>query len=454
MPALFGTDGVRGIPGTPPLTADMVRRLAYSAARAFLERSPRRNGCAPEVLVGRDTRDSGPALEACLAQGFARAGCRVTGLGVVPTPAVSYLAPRRGALAGVVVSASHNPPEFNGIKFFTGDGFKASPELEEEIERRMESCLGLFPSRPAAVRLLDGSREADDYLDFLRSTVPATRDFSGLRIVLDAGHGAAHRVAPALLRGLGAEVFCLGCAPDGSNINSGCGALDTGAMRREVLRRRAHCGISLDGDADRALVADEKGRLLDGDALIAMSALYLRGRGLLRRDGVVVTVMSNLGMIRFLEGRGIAVVQVPVGDRNVTQAIEKGGYRLGGENSGHIVYRSFSPTGDGVLTGLQTLAAMLDSGRPMSHFRSLYRSYPQVLRNVRVERRVPLEKLPGLQRRLREADRRLAGSGRVFVRYSGTEPLVRILVEGPDDGLVRSISDRLARAFHEEVHAK
>ncbi|MFH2204701.1 MAG: phosphoglucosamine mutase [Elusimicrobiota bacterium] len=453
MSPLFGTDGVRGIPGRPPLTPAEVRRLGRAAGEVFLRARRRVNGTPPYVLMGRDTRDSGPALGRALAQGFAAAGCVTRDLGVIPTPGVSYLAARRGALCGVVISASHNPPEFNGIKFFSGDGFK----LPVQLERRIESAFRAGPALRAKPLGRMFSRDADgmsDYLDFLRSTFPPTLGLAGRRIVVDASNGAAAAIAPGLLRGLGAEVFAIGCAPDGANINKGCGALATERMRRAVVRRKADAGVALDGDADRAVFADEKGRLLDGDALIALAALTLERQGLLRGGKVALTVMSNLGLINFLASRGIGTVQVPVGDRNVTDAIMAEGLSLGGENSGHIVYRRLAPTGDGLLTALQTLAAWLESGRRISAVRTLYRVYPQILKNIRIDRRVPLAGLNHFQRALRACEKKLGSGGRVFVRYSGTEPLLRILVEGRAPGMIKEIADELSRVFLEEVEAK
>ncbi|MBI3299849.1 MAG: phosphoglucosamine mutase [Elusimicrobia bacterium] len=445
MTKLFGTDGVRGIPGTEPLTPATVRRLARLCAKGFLARRPTRD---PFCLLGRDTRGSGPALARALADGFAAAGVRTVELGVVPTPVVSYLTPRRGALCGVVVSASHNPPEFNGIKFFTECGRKVSPELEAEVERGLPRSADPGARRARLER--DGSA-AEQYLDFLVSTLPAHEDLSGLRVVFDGSNGAASDLGPRLLRRLGCEVTTLGCRPDGTNINRGCGALETGLLSRTVAARKADCGIAVDGDADRCVLADETGRLLDGDALIALSALHLRDLGLLRGDTVVLTVMSNLGLVDFLRREGIASVQVPVGDRNVTEALDQGDFVLGGENSGHVVFRRLAPTGDGLLTALQTLAAWRARGGLLSGARRLYRTFPQVLLNVRVSRRVPLEKLPTFQSELKRAERSLKDSGRVFVRYSGTEPLLRILVEAEDRGMTKELSGRLAAAFKREA---
>ncbi|TBR24395.1 phosphoglucosamine mutase [bacterium] len=445
MSTLFGTDGVRGIPGQAPLTPAGVRRLAQLAAEAFLGRTPRE---APCVLLGRDTRGSGPALARSLADGFKAAGVRTVDLGVVPTPAVSYLTPRRGALCGVVVSASHNPPEFNGIKFFGPDGRKSSPDVEGEVERRFAAAADPGARGARADRDPSG---AGEYLDFLRSTVPPHETLEGLRVVFDGSNGAAAAFGAPLLRALGATVFELGVRPDGRNINVGCGALETEPMRREVVRRKAHCGVAVDGDADRCVLSDERGRLLDGDALIALSALHLKEEGLLHGDKVVLTVMSNLGLVEFLRREGIGSVQVPVGDKHVTEALERGDLMLGGENSGHVVFRRFAPTGDGLLTALQTLAAWRARGGPLSRVRSLYKVFPQQLTNVRVSRRVPLEDLPGFQSELARAERLLRDSGRVFVRYSGTEPLLRILVEAEDGGLTKALSGKLAEAFKREA---
>lgn len=453
MEKLFGTDGVRGIPGKPPLTASIIREMACLAAKLLLRRGGGRlNGSAPLILMGRDTRGSGPEICRALVAGFRAAGCRAVDLGVIPTPALSYLTPALGAAGGVAVSASHNPAEFNGIKFFTRDGYKMDPALEDQIERDLARPARLksdVPRGPGGVE--DGSRYIENYLEFLRSTFPATLDLTGLRLVVDCAHGAAYRIAPKLFEGLGAEVIALGCRPNGRNINEDCGALSPASMQRCVARQRAHCGVCFDGDADRALFCDEKGVLLDGDALICLSALRLRRLGLLRSDKVVLTVMSNYGLLRFLERQGVSVVCVPVGDRNVTQAIEKDSLSLGGESSGHIIFRRYAVTGDGMLTALQTLAALRESGRPLSAHRRSFRAVPQLLRNLPVERKVPLESLPRLKSLIGRYERRLKGEGRVFVRYSGTEPLLRIMIEGPSQSLIRSMAEGVAEAYLEET---
>jgi len=457
---LFGTDGVRGIPGCEPLTPDTIRRIAYHGARALLKGS-RLNGTAPRVALGRDTRASGPAIARDLARGFSAAGARTLDLGVIPTPGVSYLVPRVGAFAGVVVSASHNPAEYNGIKFFDGAGFKMSPELEAEVERNVLAPKRVGPalSARAGAGMIDGADRVPQYSDFLRSAFPATLDLAGVRLVVDCANGAAAAFAPRLLASFGAEVFAIGVKPNGRNINAGCGALAVESMGREVRRRRAHAGVAFDGDADRALVCDEAGRLLDGDAVIGAAAVRLLSRGALKGGKVALTVMSNYGLIRFLNERGVSVVTTPVGDKHVTDAIEREGLSLGGENSGHVVFRDFAPTGDGILTALQTLAAWRESGRPMSALRRLYAPTPQTLLALNVRFKPALDGLKRTAGEIGRASKVLAGRGRVFVRYSGTEPVLRVLVEGPDRAENARLAQSVAKTYfsetgqHEEAHS-
>ncbi|MDD5301810.1 MAG: phosphoglucosamine mutase [Elusimicrobia bacterium] len=447
---LFGTDGVRGIPGQGPLKPEAVRALAYHAARVLLERQGVKiNGHAPLIAVGRDTRGSGPSLLRSMISGFSAAGVRVLDLGVIPTPAVSYLAPRLGCFAGAVISASHNPAEYNGIKFFDGAGFKMSPVLELEVERRIARPAPPAISRPPFAAADRGAI----YMDFLKSAFPATLDLDGVRVVVDCANGAASAFAPKLLSELGATVFAIGVKPNGRNINAGCGATATEAMRREVKRRRAHAGLALDGDADRALICDERGKLLDGDSLIAAAAARLLRRGGLKGGKVAVTVMSNFGLLNYLRGLGVDAVTTPVGDRYVTEAIEKEGLSLGGENSGHVVFRDFAPTGDGMLTGLQTFAAWRESGKPMSALGRLYKSTPQTLKALHVKSKPPLAMMHRTAAAIAEAAKRLEGRGRVFVRYSGTEPVLRILVEGPSAAENHKIADSIARIYLTETGA-
>lgn len=455
MGKLFGTDGVRGIPGKHPLTRDLIKAIAFVAAGKLRARGyASGNGSVPRILLGRDTRSSGPALGRYLVEGFRLAGCKTVDLGVIPTPALSYLAPRVHALCGVMISASHNPAEFNGIKFFTGDGYKMSSEIENEVEAAVFSG-PRFPSPSPGFGSSIGAREGSSmtarYVDFLKSTFPATLDLSGFKVVVDCGNGSASKIAPALIESLGARVFPLACSPNGRNINARSGALYPEAMQKAVVKHGAQCGVSFDGDADRAIFSDERGCLLDGDALICLSALRLKSLGLLRQDKVVLTVMSNFGLRQFLEKQDISVVSVPVGDRHVTDAIEKEGLSIGGEASGHIVYRSFAATGDGMLTALQTLAALAESALPLSSHRKAYRATPQIIKNLKVLEKTPLEKLPRLTRLIKTCEKRLKDSGRIFIRYSGTEPLLRIMVEGPDAGLVRRMAGDLSKVYLEET---
>ncbi len=446
---LFGTDGVRGIPGKAPLVPETVRGIGFLAARLML-RQPglHLNGGGPSILLARDTRGSGAALGRLLSEGFAAAGCKTIDLGVIPTGAISYLVPKRRAVCGVVVSASHNPAEFNGIKFFTAQGLKMDPAAEEAIERGLENLRMPSDQKP---RLEDGRASRADYLDFLRSTFPPHLDLAGLKLVVDCANGASSAFAPELFKELGAEVVAIHSRPSGRNINEDCGAMHPEALLKEVVRRKAFAGVCFDGDADRALLCDEKGVLLDGDALICLSAARLHRLGLLRRDKVVLTVMSNFGIVAGLKEQGIEVVSVSVGDRNVTEAIEKEHLSLGGENSGHIIFRDYLATGDGLLTAVQTLAAVRESGKPMSWHRRHLRVVPQVLHNMRVERRVPLEGLKHLQGAVSRFTRELKGRGRLFLRYSGTEPLLRIMIEGPSRTRIQAMAHELAKIFLHET---
>ena len=450
MGQYFGTDGVRGIPGEGPLKPEAVRALAYHGAKVLLERQGIKvNGHAPMIAIGRDTRGSGPALLRSLLSGFSAAGVRVADLGVIPTPGVSYLAPRLGCFGGVVISASHNPAEYNGIKFFDANGFKMPPALEDEVEKRLTKPAPPSISKPPFA----AADRAAIYLDFLKSAFPSALDLDGVKLVLDCANGAAAAFAPKLFRGLGAEVFAIGVKPNGRNINDGCGALATDAMAKEVRRRKAHAGLALDGDADRALICDEKGRLLDGDAIIGAAAARLLRRGALKGGKVALTIMSNYGLLRWLHDEGVDVVTTPVGDRHVTDAIEKEGLSLGGENSGHVVFRDFAPTGDGMLTGLQTLAAWRESGKPMSALGRLYKPTPQTLKAVHVKAKPPIDLMRDTSASIAAAGKKLAGRGRVFVRYSGTEPVLRVLVEGPSVAENRRLADEIAMTYLKETGA-
>ncbi|HXF73507.1 MAG TPA: phosphoglucosamine mutase [Actinomycetota bacterium] len=439
MARLFGTDGVRGVAGTE-LTADLAFALGWAAAEVL------GGGGPPTFVVGRDTRASGAWLEEALVRGILAAGGSAILAGVVPTPAVSFLVPSLGATAGAVVSASHNPPEYNGIKFLGGTGGKLPDELEERIE---ELVLAGSPERAGGggeVRPLGDALER--YLDHLVRA--AERRLDGLRVVLDAANGAAHRLGPEVLRRLGADVVPIFDRPDGSNINVGCGALHPEVVARAVVAHGADAGVSFDGDADRALFADAAGNVIDGDQVLAACALALREQGRLPGDRVVATVMSNLGFRRAMEEAGIEVVETPVGDRHVREAMDRTGAALGGEQSGHIIFAEHAVTGDGLLTAVRFLSLAVRRGLKVGELGAVMHRYPQVLENVPARDPGALERSGGVRDAIRAAERALGASGRVLVRASGTEPLVRVMVEAASEDVAR----RHARAIAEVVRAE
>lgn len=451
-PRLFGTDGIRGIPGEFPLDRDSVVRLVAATAAVLLRSRPRAaNGGPPRALIVRDGRGTGSALAAAVARGLARAGIRAVDLGILPTPSLSRLVPRLGGVLGVSISASHNPARYNGLKFFAADGFKMSQEAETRAEKEF-----FLPARQAAPareapRLERSESGLRLYRDFLRSSFPAHLDLRGLRLVVDCANGASSTLAPDLLRSLGAEVAAFSAHPDGTNINLGCGSVHPERMARAAKSARAFAGLSFDGDADRVLIADETGKLWDGDFLIAFAARELLERRLLRRDKVVVTTMSNYALLRHLEALGITTVQVPVGDRNVSDALERENLSLGGESSGHLVFWDWAKTGDGMLTALQTLAFARARGRPLSSLRPAYVPVPQVILNVPAPRKPPLDALRRFQTALKRHEAALKGTGRIVARYSGTEPLLRLMVEGPGARRVRTIARALGAVYLNET---
>ncbi len=440
MGKLFGTDGIRGITWDYPFTPDFIRKIGY-AASLVLPKYKKRGSGKPVVLMGMDSRASGRLIKKYLVEGLGASKFKVVDLGIIPTPAVSYLVKRENADFGIVISASHNPPEFNGIKFFSCEGLKLSEEIEAKIEGLLlgKKPLSFGPSHPG-LHKKDFTR---DYEAFLKGTLPPGFSLKGVKILLDCANGAAYKIAPRIFRDLGAKVKVIGDKPNGNNINVGCGALHTEKMARAAAAWGAFCGISFDGDADRCMFADEKGAQLDGDDIISLAAPYLKAKGRLTNNGVSLTFMSNYGLIKYLEGQGISVTQVPVGDKNVTDAMEKRDLKLGGESSGHIIFREFAPTGDGVLTALQTLAAVLDMGKPFSWFRRHWSRYPQVLGSLKVAHKPAFKSVSGFNDKVVKFERELKGKGRIFIRYSGTEPLLRLLVEGESRAEIKAIADDL-----------
>lgn len=447
---LFGTDGIRGVANEAPITPELA--LALGRAVTFVAGRGARH--APRVIIGKDTRLSGYMIETALASGICSMGGRVLLTGPLPTPAVAHLTVSMRADAGVVISASHNPYADNGIKIFGADGFKLPDAAEAEIERLIgePGLLGARKTGPGIGRAEKLEDARGRYIAFAKSTFPRDLSLDGVRLVVDAAHGAAYRVAPAVFQELGARVWSLGVKPNGTNINRDSGALHPENLRAEVLKRGAQIGVALDGDADRVIVVDEKGRVVDGDAVMAMCALRMIEAGELRQQTVVATVMSNLGLERMLAARGARLLRTPVGDRYVVEAMRQGGYNLGGEQSGHLIFLDHVSTGDGVVGALQVLALMLRSGRPLSELaHGVLERVPQVLENVTLPARRPLEEMARLKRLSDEVAGVLGGDGRLLVRWSGTEPKLRIMLEGPDEGRIRAWAHELAQAAREDI---
>jgi len=465
-PRLFGTDGVRAPFGVPPLDRATVTALARALAAALAESGPalepaagRQSEPAPEagplVVLGGDTRESTPEICRWLASGLAAGGARYRDAGVLPTPGIARLARDLGAAGGISVSASHNPYPDNGIKLIDGGGFKWSAAAELALEER----LARGPAAGAAVDLALPELAADPalaerYLDELAATLPAGRPLAGFRVVLDAGNGAASPLAEPLFSRLGAEVELLAAAPDGRNVNDGCGSTAPETMAARVRAIGADLGAAFDGDADRAIVADERGQVRDGDALLYLWATHLAGQGRLDPPAIVATSMSNLGLERALERPGIARVRCDVGDRAVVETMRAQGIVLGGEQSGHLVHLGLSTTGDGLLSALQMAGFVAATGRPLSELLEGFRRYPQILLNVRVKEKPDLLSLPKVAAAARAVEDRLGADGRLVLRYSGTEPLARVMIEGPDQQTVESLAGDLAGAIADEIGAR
>jgi phosphoglucosamine mutase len=435
------------------MTPELMLELGRALAQVF------RLGPGAErrhrVLIGKDTRRSGYMLEDALAAGLCSMGVDVLQVGPIPTPGLAFLTADMRCDAGAMISASHNPFEDNGVKFFSRDGFKLPDEIEAKIESLMDTE-ELERLRPSGMDIGQAERIDDAsgrYIVFLKKSFPRDLSLDGLRVVVDCANGAAYKVAPTVLAELGAEVVAIGASPNGSNINGGCGAMHPEEIRREVRERRADVGVALDGDADRVVLVDEQGGLVDGDQILALCALGLRDDGRLRHGRVVGTTMSNLGLELELERQGIGLVRSDVGDRYVTEAMRRDDLVLGGETSGHIVFLEHNTTGDGLLTALQVLALQRRSGQPISRLCRVFEPCPQLLRSVKVADKPPLESLAGLQKLVKRIEADLAGRGRVLVRYSGTEPLARVMVECEDgdriDALVEELVKELDRTIGE-----
>ncbi|MCP3984258.1 MAG: phosphoglucosamine mutase [bacterium] len=440
--ALFGTDGVRGRANVFPMTVEVALKLGQAIAHVF-----RRDGDGlHRFLIGKDTRLSGYMFEDALAAGICSMGGHVIQVGPMPTPAMAFLTRDMRCDAGAMISASHNPYQDNGIKFFGHDGFKLPDAVERRIEELVDSDELL--SHCASPDSIGRARRIEDhdgrYIVFLKKCFPFDRDLDGLRVVLDCANGAAYKVGPTMLQELGAELFTIGVEPNGTNINQKAGSLYPERLAAKVKELRADIGIAVDGDADRIMLVDEKGQVVDGDALLALFARDLQAREKLRGGGVVATVMSNLGLEKAVEKLGLHLVRTKVGDRYVVEAMREGGYNVGGEQSGHIVFLDHNTTGDGLLTGLQVLAVMCKQGKPLSELVADYERFPQVLVNLAVSTKTPIEDLPTVLERLTQVEGELGSSGRVLIRYSGTEPKARVMVEGEDEDRVAEYAQDLA----------
>lgn len=443
MSRLFGTDGVRGVANSE-LTVDLAVALGRAGARVLARATGRR----PRMLVGRDTRRSGDLLEAALAAGAMSVGADVLRLGVATTPAVAYLVRTMDVEAGAVISASHNPATYNGIKFFSHDGYKLPDALEDEIEAVLGNPLDAPPTGADLGHAEDRCNELARYVDFIADLAG---DLSGLRILCDCANGAAYALAPGALRQAGAVVEAMAASPDGLNINDDCGALHPDRLARAVQERGADLGLAFDGDADRLIAVDERGEVIDGDGIMAALAVDLSGRGELPGDTVVATVMSNLGLELCLRERGLRLLRTRVGDRYVLEEMRSGGYALGGEQSGHIIFLRHHTTGDGLCTAALLAGLIRRSGRPLSELAGIMPRLPQVLQNVHVRRRGALEDNPAIAAAITAAEQALGDRGRVLVRPSGTEPLVRVMAEGADDVAVRTAVDAIARVVAEQL---
>jgi phosphoglucosamine mutase len=437
MTNLFGTDGVRGRVGTTPMTVDFALRLASAAARVLAPGGGR-------VLIGKDTRVSGYMFESALEAGFVAAGVDVMLIGPLPTPGIAYMTQRLGCSFGVVISASHNPYQDNGIKFFDATGSKLSDQVEHEIERLLGLPVVTQESQllGKAIRI---DRSRTQYQDFCASTIPSGMNLKGYKIVIDCANGAGYKVAPRVLADLGAEIVPIGCSPNGRNINDGCGSTSPELLQLTVPGVRAQVGLALDGDGDRVVMVDELGRCVDGDQLLFILAMARRLAGELKGP-VVGTVMSNLGLEHVLAERGVEFLRAQVGDRNVLAMLNQAGGTLGGETSGHILCLDKTTTGDGLISALQVLAIMKQTGSGLAELAAGMKKYPQVLLNVRVARRFDPLTEPEVARVVEEVELRLKGRGRIVLRPSGTEPVIRVMVEGSDAGLVKQGAKDIAAA--------
>ena len=446
----FGTDGIRGVAGVSPLDPETLVRLGKAVAQVFMQGDKKRR-----ILIGKDTRLSGYMIESSLAAGITAMGADLMLCGPVPTPGVAYLSKSMRADAAIVISASHNPFEDNGIKIFGSDGFKLPDELEQRIEALLEP--GILDGKAVDAGHIGKSTRINDaigrYTVYLKESFPREYSLEGLKIGLDCANGAAYVVGPQTLSELGAEVVSRGISPSGKNINAAFGSLYPEVVGKLVVEQNLNLGISLDGDADRCVLVDEKGRVLDGDVILAICAIDLKERGLLKQETIVATVMSNLGLDKLLASHGIKVLRTGVGDRAVLEEMVRQGCQLGGEQSGHTIFSDYSTTGDGMLTALMVMAVMCRTGKPLSELAAPFITFPQRLINVKVSQKPPLESIPNLVSAIEQRERELGSRGRILVRYSGTENKARIMVECDDEELCKRHANELAAIVEKEIGA-
>ena len=441
MGKYFGTDGIRGLSNTPPMDVETALKVGMAAGAYF------RNGSHKHrVIIGKDTRLSSYMIENALTAGFISMGMEVFLVGPMPTPAVAVITRSMRADVGVMISASHNPYQDNGIKLFRPNGLKLSDEAEAEIEKLIDSDLNSHTSEPSK---LGRAKRIDDaagrYIEYVKQTFPKRKNLEGLKIALDCSNGAAYKIAPIVFWELGADVISISTEPNGFNINDNCGSTHPELISQKVIETGADIGISLDGDSDRLIVCDEKGKIIDGDQIMAAIAENWNSRNRLSKRGIVTTVMSNMGLEEFLNSQGLKLERTKVGDRHVIQKMQSEGYNLGGEQSGHIIFNDFTTTGDGILAALQVLAALVDSQKPANEVLNVFDPYPQILKNIRYNKNkiCPLEN-DNIKDSINQLNNELGTKGRIVVRKSGTEPLIRIMVEGKESGLIEAIPDKIA----------
>jgi phosphoglucosamine mutase len=454
---IFGTDGVRGVANVEPVTAETTLKLGRAAAYVFAELNPRRTpaGARPKIVLGKDTRLSGYMLENALVAGITSLGADVLLIGPLPTPGVAYITRSLRADAGIVLTASHNSYEDNGIKFFRYDGYKLDDQIEARIEQ-LVSTGEIDAIRPTANKIGRATRIDDAlgrYVEFAKASFPRKMSLEEMRVSVDVANGAAYKSTPCILRELGADVTVSHNEPNGMNINDGCGSTHPEEIQRIVQMNRADVGITHDGDADRVLLCDENGAIVDGDEILAIAAVDLLRRGQLRDKTLVATVMSNFSLDETITANGGRVVRTKVGDRYVIEEMMKQNFNLGGEQSGHIIFRDFTTTGDGIISALQVLRIMHETGQPLSKLAACLRKYPQAQRNLVVKSKPPLEQLPEVIKLVSQTEKELAGKGRVLLRYSGTEPKIRLLIEGRDFDKIDQQANRIAEAIQNAIGA-